>query len=258
MGMHRASQDNSELDLSVLEDMVSPTRQQEAQMLRSIHSQMDERSRHMRRFISRKMMIVMAAIAVIGTGTSLAAGKITYLSSSHSIDQVDYENAEAVGREARLDKKAKAVDAFSDGMKYSKGFYSEVDAWDENEEKVGSYPSIMVEYEGGIFLDISKPLEDVGGSDYPVVLSQEYEGAAIKVTEMNYLFLPPDAEPSAEDKAKQEAGELEISYGSSQEERKIFRSASWDQDGLHYILSSMDGAGPEELMQKAKEIVAAE
>ena len=51
----------------------------------------------------------------------------------------------------------------------------------------------------------------------------EYNGIALELTADNYLFLPPDAQPSAEDQELEQAGELYISYGTDKEERKTFQ-----------------------------------
>lgn len=257
MNRQKESQDEVRRRFEALTDTISPTEQQEAKMLRSIHRQIGERSKFMRKPGSRKMILAVALIAILGAGTAFGAGKIAYLSSGVSVNKVDYNTAAEVMESDKLDKKAKAVEAFSDGSKFRRGFYSETDAMDEDGTKVGSYPGIMVDYENDIFLDITKPLEGIGESSYPVALAEEYEGVSIKVTTMEYLFLPPDAEPSAEDQAKKEAGQLEISYGSSKEERKTYIFSTWNEDGLHYnLLTSREGAEPQELLQKAKEIVA--
>lgn len=70
---------------------------------------------------------------------------------------------------------------------------------------------------------------------------------------------PPDAQPSQEDQKRQEEGTLEISYGTDKEERHMFLSASWEEEGLTYLLFTLEGGHDgEELMQKAKEIINVE
>lgn len=69
------------------------------------------------------------------------------------------------------------------------------------------------------------------------------------------MFLPPDSAPSEEDLKLQEDGKLEISYGSNGKERRIYRSASWSENGLDYELASVDGLSCEEMAGMAKEII---
>ena len=87
----------------------------------------------------------------------------------------------------------------------------------------------------------------------------EYNGIALELTADNYLFLPPDAQPSAEDQELEQAGELYISYGTDKEERKTFQVVSWEEDGLSYMISDFSGEyGFEDLLQMAKEVIDVE
>ena len=54
------------------------------------------------------------------------------------------------------------------------------------------------------------------------------------------MFVPPDYEPSDEEKEKEAAGELYISYGSSQVEHSSVQSMIWEEEERVYILTTMD------------------
>lgn len=85
---------------------------------------------------------------------------------------------------------------------------------------------------------------------------EQYNGIDLYYGEMPYLFLPPDYEVSEEDKAKQERGELEISYGSSEVERSFMQSLSWYEGDIKYLLLGMDiNVSKEEMVEMAKEII---
>ena len=72
-----------------------------------------------------------------------------------------------------------------------------------------------------------------------------------------YKFFPPDVTPSDEDLEAQKAGELEISYGSSEIEEMNIQSFFWEEDGIVYEMTSL-GANIDKdgLIQMAKEIIA--
>lgn len=212
----------------------------------------------MRKLSGKRVIAAVALVAALAAGTAVGAGRIAGLSMGHNVNEVDYGTAKDVMESPKLGKLAKAVQTFEDGTEFQSGYAVDVSASDEEDNVVGTYPCIMVHYGKNLFLDISRPLDGVGKSSYPVVLEGTYKEIPVKVTSMEYLFLPPDAEPSEEDQKRQDAGELEISYGSETEERKTFLSASWEEDGLTYLLSTFDtGHGVEEMMEKAKEIIDA-
>lgn len=259
-GRNKKYREEPEWRLQDIADEAAPSFQQTERMRVSIQKTIQETEGRMgmKRWSGRKMMVAAAVIAVLGAGTAVAAGKIAYLSSSIQTNQVDYASAGEVKASEKLDKKAKAVDEFSNGIQFENGYYTEVSAQDESGVQVAAYPSISVSYSDGVFLDISKPVEGVESGAYPVVMSGEFDGVTVEVSTMEYLFLPPDERPSEEDEKRQEEGTLEISYGSQEEERKTYLGASWKEDGLTYNLMTMEhGLTAEEILAMAGEIIAA-
>lgn len=259
-GRNKKYREEPEWRLQDIADQAAPSFQQTERMRVSIQKTIQETEGRMgmKRWSGRKMMVAAAVIAVLGAGTAVAAGKIAYLSSSIQTNQVDYASAGEVKASEKLDKKAKAVDEFSNGIQFENGYYTEVSAQDESGVQVAAYPSISVSYSDGVFLDISKPVEGVESGAYPVVMSGEFDGVTVEVSTMEYLFLPPDERPSEEDEKRQEEGTLEISYGSQEEERKTYLGASWKEDGLTYNLMTMEhGLTGEEILAMAGEIIAA-
>lgn len=235
----------------------------QVRMLNKIHTEIreitesQERSISMRKISGRKVVLAVALVTALATGTAIGAGKIAYLSSGHSVNQIDYANAEEVMKSEKLGGLAKAVQTFADGTAFKAGYYTDVEAQDENRNKVGTYPEISVMYGRNLTLNISRPLDGVGDGHYTEVLSGEYEGIPIRIEKMDYLFLPDGTQPSKEDQKRLEEGSLEISYGTDKEERNTFLGASWEEDGIRYLLFTMEsGFGEEDLLAKAKEIIA--
>ena len=231
-------------------------------ILERIHMEIrerEERSINMRRISGKKVVLAVALVAALAAGTAVGAGKIAYVSSGHSVNQIDYASAKEVMESEKLGGLAKAVQTFSDGTAFKAGYYMDVEAQDENRNKVGTYPKISVMYSKNLTLTINKPLDGVGSDRYPTVLSEEYEGIPIKVERMDYLFLPADVKPSEEDQKRLEEGSLEISYGTDKEERRAFLGATWEEDGIKYLLFTMEGGFSEEnLLAKAKEVIDVE
>lgn len=231
-------------------------------ILESIHMEIrkrEGRSINMRRISGKKVVLAVALVAALAAGTAVGAGKIAYLSSGHSVNQIDYANAKEVMESEKLGGLAKAVQTFADGTAFKAGYYTDVEAQDENRNKVGTYPEISVMYGKNLTLTINRPLDGVGSGLYPIILSEEYEGIPIKVERMDYLFLPAGAKPSEEDQKRLEEGSLEISYGTDKEERTVFLGATWEEDGIKYLLFTMKGGFSEEdLLAKAKEVIDVE
>lgn len=228
------------------------------QMSDNIHKEIEKRRTSMRKLSGKKVIAAVALVAALAAGTAVGAGRIAGLSSSVYVNEVDYENARAVMESAKLNGLTKAVQTFEDGTEFQSGYDVDVSASDAQGNVVGTYPSITVTYSKNLFLDVSRPLDGIGGSSYPEILTETYNEIPVKVTSMDYLFLPPNEKPSEEDQEKEEAGLLEISYGSETAERKTFLCASWEEDGLSYQLMTFDsGHSAEEMLKKAKEIIDA-
>lgn len=72
----------------------------------------------------------------------------------------------------------------------------------------------------------------------------------------DYKFVPADYELTEEDKRAYDAGELEISYGSSEIEYNNVQGLSWYEDGLQYMIMGSDyGFTVEEMIGMAKAVI---
>ena len=68
----------------------------------------------------------------------------------------------------------------------------------------------------------------------------EQNGVTYYYLEDQYLFLPPNEEPTAELLAAQDAGSLNISYGSDERQEQTYYSLWWNKDGQTYTLAGFD------------------
>ncbi len=229
------------------------------QILRKIHGEIhgtEERRRIMK--FSKKKMVVLAAAAlmVFGSVSAVAAGKIVGLQSYRGQEH-RLRTAEEAEKKAGQMFGADVVipQQLDEELIFHSAYKTEVEAIDESGCVAGTYPEIGISYgtSEGVTLSI-RPTELLGVQleETEADRQEVYDGIELQMNEDQYLFLPPDAEPSAEDKKLNEEGKLSISYGSDEPERRTFASVSWDMDGVNYSLFAFDAYGADELLQMAK------
>lgn len=235
------------------------TRETEDRILDRVHGQIGKRRMIMRLSKKKTGILFAAAMAVIGTVTAIGAGRIAHTSGGTNLNEGIYSVSQLTTQgKDKLGQGLKIAESFSDGSAFQVGYVSEVKAWDENGNQVGTYPEVQVVYSGDKKLSLSVS-EPIGGNWYPASESydrtENYEGIVLNGKAENYLFLPPDAEPSEADKRLEQAGKLMISYGSDQEERQCFTSISWTENGLQYLLHTFENVDISQMMEFAKEVI---
>lgn len=223
-------------------------------LLRDIHFQIRERSHTMKKFTAgRKVIAVAAALVVLGAGVVMGAGKVTGYLSVTNLEQVDYRTAEDTKAAAeKLGAVPKVVESFADGTSFKTGYFHMVDGVDEAGNKVESYPEITIDYSNDVMMTVSKLKSEMYG-DFK---TEEYKGIPIHVKSEEFLLLPPDAEPSAEDKKAADEGKLSISYGVEKETRETFHYVTWEDGGLSYMIHTFsDDYADQQLFDMAKEVI---
>ncbi len=240
-------------------DTIEPDIDEERRLL-EIHKKLNHRSGHMK-FKRNKLAVTLTAIAVItvlGTVTAVAAGKITSLvSSSYSDD--DIRSIEELRKQANDQMKAspKIIETFSNGVKFQKGYITQVKGMDENSNQVLVYPETYAYYgdDGQVTLASHVHQEALAEESDPASRQESYQGITVKSLEQQYLMLPGDGEVSEADKKLEAEGKLVISYGSSKEERKEFKTISWSEEGIDYLLFTFDDVKLDTLSGMAKEVI---
>ncbi len=234
--------------------------QQQEQQLAEIHRICGERRKVMRISGKMRVAVLAAAIVVMGSITAVAAGKVVGLvggtSKSEAITSIEQLRTAA---EKGMGGKVKILDVLADGSAFEEGYVTKTKGLDADGNVVAEYPNVKVFY-GDISLSVDgeRVGRDTAGSDSAPAFQETYGDVVIRGSEDAYLFLPPDAEPSEADRQLEAAGKLYISYGSAKEERKVFRSVRWSEDGMTYLLFTYGGTPLEELSKMAKEFVDAE
>lgn len=234
------------------------SKETEDRVLAHIHHQIHER-RSIMKLSKKKMSIVLAAaMIVIGSATAIGAGRIAYTSSHTNKNEAIHSASQLIGEaEKKFGKAPKIPEQFSDGSSYKEGYVTEIDAWDNAGNRIGGYPEALVSYTGNkdISLSVCKPLDNSENSSGMPQTTETYEDILIKGNVDNYLFLPPDQQPSEGDQQLEKEGKLMISYGSSQEERKAFKSVTWMEGGLYYHLYTFQDVELKEIIDLAKEVI---
>ena len=238
-------------------DSITPDMDEERRLL-EIHKELNKRSDFMK-FRKNKFAVALTSIMVImlfGTVTAVAAGKITgYISTS---DEKTHSAAEL--RElskTKMQASPKIPDNFSNGMTFVNGYISEVKGVDDDNNQVITYSEVYANYGGNQQVTLSSNVhQDMASEDSDLPGQNEvYQDIKLTAKEDLYLFLPEGKEPTEEDKKLEEEGKLTISYGSGQEERKLFRSVSWSENGIDYLIFTFADKELNSLTAMAKEVI---
>lgn len=228
--------------------------------------QLAGRSRKMKLFSAKKIVIAAAAVALLGSITAVAAGHIA-TSESHSsvLDQVeDYGKIDSVRQEVGFD--FPSLESFSNGFAFQYALPIDGSDYDEDGNVLGVYKTVGLSYSDGtqdvnIYIDAHSSATE-GGADgssaVRPVWSGEKAGIPLTVTQTVHKFVPPDYELTEEDLQLQASGDVVFSYGSVEVITRTSYSCMFDYDGLSYDIMGFDlTLQPEALADMAAELIAA-
>ena len=240
-----------------------------------LFSEILERTEERRKVMSisrgKKLALAMAAVLAVGSITAIASGRVATLTLGTNLED-SYVNLADMEREAGkvLGEEPDCAETLGGEFKFDRGFVTGTDMADENGVDMGSFPEAIFDYrrEGNegenlslLSLSVSNPPESLREQWTAEGVNDEkteeiYGDVTLYLSEDKYLFLPPDETPTEEEKALEKGGELCISYGTDEREEHIFKSASWEKDGLRYLLSTYaEDTDLTELSDMAKEII---
>lgn len=222
-----------------------------------------EKEEHKMKHMSMKKIVlgVAAASALIGTIAVAGSGIISY--SSHSSSVPDYTKFEDMGKaESEIGYSVDAVESFSNGFVFDGIRIIEDTLEDESGQIAGQEKSLGISYSKGterMDLYARKLLAIENGS---VSGDDEWDktiqagDVTVGYTQSTYKAVPPDYEPTEEDKKAQESGRLQIGYGSEKVEVSQYSYAGWIKDGIQYSLSGFDvSVNGDEMLNMAREII---
>lgn len=225
-----------------------------------------ERSGHMKKFSVKKVVLAAAAVALIGSMTVAAAGRValTTMHSNNNGAVKDYGALAEVEKEVGFS--FPAVEQFSNGFRFVSATPNEQSDLDEDGNVISSHGGVDLAYTDGaqnvsVYIEQSRPEDAQTGEELGVlpVWSGEKNGISLTVTKTTYKVVPPSYEMTQEDLAAQENGSLVFSYGSSEVEETVSYSCLFEKDGLLIDLLGFDlTMEPEQLAEMAAELVTAE
>ena len=245
-------------------------------MRRSVHRKIEEES-GMKKWNMKRVFVVAAAICVLGTITAVAAGKVAYTSAGGShLDDFTYDKLGEM--ETKLGYTTNAPEVFSNGYRFDMGMPTHQDAMDEDGNVIKSAESFSLHYKKighltrkQVFqMFVSLHYKKDGSPDIFVTVQGtslfeeegqpdqvfEHNGITLNYTRDQYRFVPPDYQASEEEKAKEAAGELYISYGSDTVTDQVAQSMLWKDGEKVYIITAMDNPmTAQDMAQMAGELI---
>ena len=198
---------------------------------------------YMKKMSVKKVAIVAAALCVLTGTVCMAGGKIAGYVGGTRVGSQTSNYSDIAKLEKKLGVAVNAPEAFDNGYAFADASIADFDAVDEDGIKVGNESELDIMYEkDGKRLNYSVKKGATALSDAELASAEviEQDGVIYYYMKNDYLFLPPDEEPTAEEVAAQDAGTLFISYGSDEREEQTSYSLWWNADGQGYSLLGFD------------------
>lgn len=205
-----------------------------------------------------RRLIALAAVAAITVTGAFAAGAFGSITSHSWSDQrlsmeQTQEHMEQAGVEFTLPER---IGDFTFSYGYDADTLAESAAGEREQVK-----EVNAEYEkDGVTLDFSAhtayTVFDGEDDPYAPDAERDVNGVTLAFRDTAYLFVPPDYQPTDEEKKQERAGELAISEGSDEVENRQFQSVSWQKDGMSYSLYGFDtGLDAQTMLELASGLV---
>ena len=205
--------------------------------------------------------VLIAAIVVMALSVSgFAASGIIARWDSHSRGRAEYKTLPTVEQSVKdAGYAARLIEEFSNGYVFQEGSIVYNDFVDESGQATESFKSFCFTYaKAGDEVLFAQEKYDSELDGHSGNIAATVDGIDVMYSSYNNKLVPADYEPTDEEKAAEESGELVFSYGSGKVTTQVVQSVSWQEDNVHYSLVQMNGAlSAEELADMAAEIIRA-
>lgn len=214
------------------------------------------RPRKVRRPFAKRLAAVALVAAVAVTGAVAANGIVAYsFGSSWSNERMSYEETKA-----ELIDGAKVPEAFSNGFVFDRGVHVYGGEKNQDGNVLREWTNIDTEYErDGVTLHLGTGEAHDDGTTVDTSTfddTREINGVTVQYSADDYKAVPADYEPTTEEQAAIDAGDLQIGYGADKITEQEYQFLRWEQDGVFYTLSGFDlGMTADDLFQMAREII---
>lgn len=207
----------------------------------------------------KKIAVGLVAVACIATVGAVARGQIAGLASSTDLTKQAYNISELNNNADKISDKISLPDKLND-FDFTGGNIQDIDKLDESASKIGEYSELYAQY-GDLTVTVHKYDEEIDGEDYTLQKGQSEETKDINNIKVScrkdkYLFVPPEYEPTDEEKQMQANNEIFISYGSDTRKEQIFTSVNWEQNGLVYNIFTFSDITSETMFEAAEQIIS--
>lgn len=207
---------------------------------RAVNRRIEEETR-MRKWSAKKIIVIAAAVCVLGSITAVAAGKIVGTSSHSNWNEAVYGYEQILKMKEDLKLEARIPEKLANGYVVDSSMPTHgesVDA-DGNVVKTATNLSLVYKKEGGPDLYVEAGTQ-MWPEDTAYDRTFEHNGITIGYNHTHMRLVPPDYEVSAEEQAQIEAGTLAVAYGSSKVEDQQMVIVAWVQDGIQYSITAVD------------------
>ena len=215
-----------------------------------------EMPRKVRRPFSKRLAAIALVAAVAVTGAVAGNGIVAYtFGSSWSNERMNYTETQA-----EMTDGTKMPESFSNGFAFKNGVHVYGGEKDEDGNVLREWTNIDAEYErDGVTLHLGTGEVHNDGTTVDTSTfddTREINGVTVQYSADDYKAVPADYEPTAEEQAAIEAGDLQIGYGASEVTVQQYQFLRWEQNGVYYTLSGFDlDMTADELFQMAQEII---
>ncbi len=216
---------------------------------------------NMKHRISGKIVILAAALCLLGTMGAVAAGRAAGLVSHSNGNDPVYGSYVELRSNVKQDLgySVKTVESLGEGWSFRMASIGSVQAQDETGNVIGTYLNLKVCYGASkkeVSLIVRRPGSLVSEEVRQPDAAGEHEGIELRYYCDRYKFLPVGTEISEEDRLAEERGELFLSYGSDQTEINDYYTVSWKDEGISYsILSSDQSFTADEMFAMAAAVI---
>lgn len=213
--------------------------------------------------MSMKKVVLGVAAACVMVGAIAIAGSGVVSSVGHGSSVPDYTKFEDMGKaETEIGYSVDAVEGFSNGFRFDDIHIIEETLQDESGQSMGKKKNIEISYSRGkddVAVYVGKMLS-VENADFMTSLqwdkTLQVGDVVVGYRYSTYKAVPPNYEPTEEEKKEMENGHLQIGYGSDKIEVSQCSDVMWVKDGVFYEMVGFDvSLSADDLLNMAREII---
>ena len=194
----------------------------------------------------QKVAAAAGICTILGGGTVFAGTIITGKGSSSSLLTEKHHYSDLAKVEEETGISSGLPESLPGDYQFSRLNTGDTYDIDDDGNRHNQGKELMVSYQGGqgdeVTIYVSPAAEQsIPKEDMPYQETRSCEGISIYYSDTEYLFVPPDYEPTEEEAAREKEDPFfTISYGSDEKKTEDIQSILFDKDGLTYSFVAQD------------------